>query len=144
MNYLDHLKNGYTCVILKQGEVVYSSKHIGIRPVLLLAYSKTDVSGCVAVDKIVGRAAALIYAYLGMSEVIAHVMSKGAKEVLDKHGIKNSAVTVCESIINRTGDGICPMEQAVMGISEPREALDAVRKKVEELKEGNINEDRKH
>ncbi len=137
MNYLNYLQDGYTCVVLKGNDTVYSSKYIGIRPILELADSKTDVSGCIAIDKIVGRAAALLYIFLGISEVYSEVMSNGAKAMLDEVGIKNSARTLTERIINRTGDGLCPMEQAVIGISEPSEAFIAVRKRLYELREAN-------
>ncbi len=134
MSKLSYLENGATCVILNGESIVYSSTETGIRPVFALAEDKTDVSGCVAIDKIVGRAAAFIYAYLGVSEVHAYVMSEGAKEIFRKYGILSSSEILTERIINRRGDDICPMEKAVLGINEPSDALNAVRKKITELR----------
>lgn len=43
---------------------------------------KTNVKGCCAADKIVGKAAALLYVGLGVREVYASVMSRRGEETL--------------------------------------------------------------
>ena len=44
------------------------------------------------------------------------------------------ARTIAEHIVNRRGDGLCPMEIAASGITDPTEALAAVRKTVAALR----------
>ena len=81
-----YLEDGYTCTILQRGAPVYQSRERGVRPLLALIDAGADVHGCTAVDSIVGRAAALLYVYLGIAVVTADVMSVGAREVLTAHG----------------------------------------------------------
>ena len=85
-------------------------------------------------DSIVGRAAALLYVCMGVAAVTADVMSVGAREVLTAHGIETTARTTADHIINRRGDGLCPMEIATAGITDPAEALAAIRKTVAALR----------
>ncbi len=122
----------YTCVLCKD-EQLYLSEKKGIAPVLDLIESGTSLEGFSAADKIIGRAAALLFILGGAVSVYGEVMSKGAAELFEKHGIRYSYETLTERIINRTGTGICPMEEATKGIDDPAEALEAIRKKRKEL-----------
>lgn len=129
-----YLEDGYTCTILQRGAPVYQSRERGVRPLLALIDAGADVHGCTAVDSIVGRAAALLYVCMGVAAVTADVMSVGAREVLTAHGIETAARTTADHIINRRGDGLCPMEIATSGITDPAEALAAIRKTVAALR----------
>ena len=129
-----YLADGYTCTLLRDGAVLYQSRERGVRPLLAVIDAGLDARGCIAVDSIVGRAAALLYVYLGVAAVTAEVMSVGAREVLAAHGIETAARTIAEHIVNRRGDGLCPMEIAASGITDPTEALAAVRKTVTALR----------
>lgn len=93
----------------------------------------TDLRGFCAADKIVGKAAALLFVLAGVCCVHGCVMSRAAKEVFDLHNIPCSYDVLTDHIINRQGDGICPMEQTVLQISDPKDALNALLKKREEL-----------
>ena len=123
---------GYTCVLCKGG-VTLTSTERGVKPLLKWLDSETGAKGFSAVDKVVGRAAAFLYVLLEVKEVYAHVMSEGAVDVLSKYGIWFVYSVSAKEIINRQGNGICPMEQAVKGIDIPEQALKAVRDKVKEL-----------
>jgi len=119
--------SNFTCVIKNGDRVVFSSDESGIKPLLRIIDGNIDVKGCCAYDKIVGKAAALLYAYMGVKEVHAEVMSYGAEEVFAQYRISHSATVRADKILNRSGDGICPMEEAVAWIFSPEEALFAVR-----------------
>ena len=135
MNDLERAKSllqsgGYTCVLCK-GDIVHTSHHRGVRPLLELL--GTDVSGFCAADKVVGKATALLYRLLKVKAVHAQVISQVALQAL-----QNSPVSVfwdckVDYIKNRTGDGRCPMEQATEGIDDPQEALVAIQNKLKEL-----------
>ena len=128
-------REGYTCAAAC-GEEVITSRERGIRPLVELIASGKELRGAVAADKIVGKAAALLYAYLGVSALYAEVASEGAVEVCKRHGISLSYGVVAPEIVNRKGDGICPMEEAVAGIEEPRAAYLAVTEKLKRLSRG--------
>lgn len=122
----------YTCV-LSNGEDTVTSLEKGVRPLIEFIDSGKDFSGYSAADKIVGKAAALLYAYMNVPELYAEVASRAAVEVCAKFGIKLSYGTFTEKIINRRGDGICPMEKTVANVSEPAEAYEAVKAKLAAL-----------
>lgn len=77
-------RGGFTCAIAK-GDRLFTSTLRGIRPLLDLIESGEDFSGGIAADKIVGRAAALLYARLGIAEVYAGVLGEGGLAVLREH-----------------------------------------------------------
>lgn len=122
----------YTCVLCK-GEVTLTSTERGVKPLLQWLDRENSVKGFSAVDKVVGRAAAFLYVLLEVKEIYAGVMSEGAADVLSKYGICSGYGVLVKEIINRKGNGICPMEQAVKGADTPEQALEAVREKCRQL-----------
>lgn len=127
------LSDEIRCAVIKN-EKTFTSGKKGIAPLLELVDSGEDYNGCIAADKIVGKAAALLYAKLGAVEVYAEVLSKAAIAVLENKGIKYSYGSIVEFIHNRQGDGICPMEMTVREISDPDVAVVALREKIAALR----------
>lgn len=123
---------GLTCALC-MGEKAVTSNERGIKPLIKLLKSGESFSGFSAADKIVGKAAALLYVMLGVCEVYAAVMSENAAGVFEENNIKYSCSVLTKQIINREGTGICPMELAVRNISDPREAFGALEAKIREL-----------
>lgn len=119
---------GYTCVLCR-GDIVHTATTRGVRPLIDWLDSGLDLQGFSAADKVVGRATAFLYVLLGVKEVHALVMSTPAREALVANGIAAFCDREVSGIINRRGDGQCPFEEAVLGITDPAEALTAIRKK---------------
>ena len=120
-------KTELTCV-LAQDNVIYQSERKGIAPMMDLLDAETDLRGFSVADRIVGRAAAMLFVLAGVAAVHAQVMSRGALAVLEANGICAEYETLTEYIVNRQGDGMCPMEHAVQGIENPKEAREAIRR----------------
>lgn len=118
-------KNHYTCVLC-QSDMVYTAVERGVKPLLDWLEDETELQGFCAADKVVGKAAAFLYILLGIKEVYAPVMSSGAIEILSRYGVHPEYDLAAEHIINRAGTGICPMEQAVLDVSEPEQAREAI------------------
>ena len=137
----EQLQSGkYTCVLCS-GDIIYTSTLRGVAPLVEWLGSGMNLGGFSAADKIVGKASAMLFVLAGVQEVYAPVMSEGAIHTLLQHGIHFSYDTLTESIINRTGTGSCPMEQAVRDIDEPSLALEAIKKNAdaaEKTKRGGI------
>ncbi len=132
---IETLNNGnYTCVLCR-GSEIYTSTERGVKPLIGFLDSGVDLSGFSAADKIVGKAAALLYVLLGVKSVYAHVMSEGAVSVFTENNIVYQCDTTAKKIINRAGTGICPMEETVSGLSDPTDALKAIRSKLKQLAE---------
>ena len=121
-------EGGYTCVLCR-GDQVHTATARGVRPLVDWLDSGLDLTGFSAADKVVGRATAFLYVLLGVRKVHALVMSTPAKNALEENGITALCDREVPGIINRRGDGPCPFEEAVLGISDPTEALTAIRRK---------------
>ncbi len=126
----------YTCVICRD-EDIHTSRERGVAPLVKLLDGGAEIEGYCAADRAVGRAAAMLFVLLGVGEIYAAVMSRGAKKVLDAHGIKSSCGEEVEYIINRRGDGMCPMEKAVEGIDDPAEGAAKIKEALARLRTEN-------
>lgn len=122
----------YTCVLCKD-DSVYTSNARGINPILNLLDSGRDLRGFSAADKIVGKAAAFIYLKLNIKAVYAEVISRDALQILLQNGIYTEYNTLTEKIINRSGSGICPMEDAVKDITDAETAIKAIRQRLKKI-----------
>jgi hypothetical protein len=124
MKYL--IDDGFSVVVAKDGVIVERRKGSGIGPIVKLL-DENKFEDAIVVDKIVGRAAAAVFVIGKVKKVHAFVMSKGAEELLKKHGIECSAEKLTEKIINREKSDICPMEKAVSSLSDPEEMVQALK-----------------
>lgn len=122
------LNNGHFTCVLRRGEEVITDTRRGIRPLMELLDSGRDLRRFSAADKVVGKAAAMIYCLLQISALHAGVLSRPALQILQRHGIRVTWDTLVDAIRNRTGTGFCPMESAVMELDDPSMAPDAIRR----------------
>ena len=129
-------KGEYTCVLCK-GDSIFTSTERGVKPLLNWLNNEAQFKDFSAADKVVGKATAFLYVLLGVKEVYAPVMSEGAVSVLKENGISAKYDTLAKNIINRMGTGICPMESAVKDISNPKDAVAAIKTRLAELNAGN-------
>lgn len=121
-----------TCVFCKGESVLFSSER-GVKPLLALIDGDSSLSGFSAADKVVGKAAAFLYVILGVKALHAKTVSGHALSVLEKTDIAVTYDVLVPAIRNRTNTGLCPMESAVLDITEPDLALKAIRARLKEL-----------
>lgn len=129
-------KADYTCVACRDS-AVYTATDRGVKPLLNWVEAGLDLTGFSVADRVVGRGAAFLYCLLNVKIVYARIMSRPAAEVLTHYGIAVEAGTFVDGIINRKGTGPCPFEAAVMEITEAKEALRAIQRKMKQMQEGN-------
>ncbi len=127
--------NGYTCVLYKDDKF-YTSTERGVAPMLEFIGSGTDLRGFSAADKVIGKAAAMLFCHAEVAEVYADVMSKAAADFLSERKIPFSYGELTDKIINRKGDGICPMEQVTADINDTNKAIAAIKIRLKELRKG--------
>lgn len=120
------IAGNYTCVLCR-GEKTYKSIERGVKPLVMWIDSKTDLSGFSAVDKVVGKAAAMLYVILKVNHIYAEVMSEAAVKVFSKYGIESQSGIIIKEIRNRQNTGSCPMEIAVRSTEAPLDAYKAVK-----------------
>ena len=132
-------EGNYTCVLCR-GDTVYTSDEKGIRPMIRWIEAGVDLSVFSAADKIIGKAAALLFVLTGVRAVYAPLMSEGAVTVFSQHNIKFEYIKTVSTIINRKGDGPCPMERSVFEINDPALAYKALVQKLTELRKAAENQ----
>lgn len=117
------------CVISKDTKTwVLHEK--GIRPLLQYLEEYGTFQECRIVDRVIGKAAAYLMIYGGAKEVYTNVLSEPAAEVFQQAEIPYSCRELVPYIVNRTKDGRCPMETAVLKVNDPKEAFFILKEKV--------------
>ena len=122
--------DSYTCILCDRDRIL-TSRSNGIAPLLTRIEDKEDLRGMVCADKIIGKAAAMLLLYGGVCAVHGDVLSVRAKALLEREGVAVSYGVLTDGIINRKGDGPCPMEQAVADLTDPAEAPRVLRATLE-------------
>ena len=125
--------DSYTCILCDRDRIL-TSRSNGIAPLLTRIEDKEDLRGMVCADKIIGKAAAMLLLYGGVCAVHGDVLSVRAKALLEREGVAVSYGVLTDGIINRKGDGPCPMEQAVADLTDPAAAPRVLRATLEGLK----------
>ena len=97
----------------------------------LLGDESQPLNGAFIADKVVGKAAAFLYALMKVRSVYAYTVSEPALEVLAGAGIEVCAEKVVPAIRNRTDTGQCPMETLVWDTSDAYQAYEKLKKATE-------------
>lgn len=124
---------GHSIAICKDGIITVRDEK-GIAPMMHFIAENRDLQGYSVADLIVGKAAAMLFYKVGVEHVYGKVMSQSGKVFLEKNHIEVEYDTLAEHIVNRTGTGICPMEETVADLEDVNEAYDALCEKIKELK----------
>lgn len=122
-----------TCVLVKENSCYLSEKK-GIAPMLEYIGQNTDLQGYAVADRIVGRAAAMLFVKAGIAAVYAQVLSVSGRQFLEQKGIPVYWSVLTETIQNRQGTGSCPMEETVAGLDDAEEGYIALVKKAAALR----------
>lgn len=114
----------YSCVLVKDGNIIMTSYDKGIKPLLTkLIEDEKFLEKAVLADKVIGKAAALLSIFGGIKSVYAHVISDCAKMILEKNGIDVEYNRIVPYIMNKDGTDKCLMEKLIDDIEDPAEAF---------------------
>ena len=114
----------YTCTVIQDDTKIYRSTLTGIKPLVYWLREQPQIlKGSYVIDKIVGKASALLLIYDQAGRVHGLTMSKAAVAVLTAHNIPFSYDTLTDFIENRDKTGMCPMEQKVVDVDDPQKAF---------------------
>lgn len=124
---------GHSLVLCKNEELIISDKK-GISAIADFIISKKSLCGFSAADKVIGKAAAILFIKAEIKEVFAETLSVAGKEILEKHNIAVSYNTLTENISNFNKTDICPMEKLVSKTFDIEIGTDLLLKKLNEFK----------
>jgi hypothetical protein len=114
---------GLTLSIVKDSKAVFESGSKGISDLVRAIESLGDkLSGSSAADRVVGKAAALLFVYAGVEAVYAYILSSKAKTVLENYGVYFEWDKLVDKILNLKMNDACPFEKMAENISNPNEA----------------------
>ncbi|MDQ1279021.1 MAG: hypothetical protein QG670_281 [Thermoproteota archaeon] len=125
-DFLGKLQDGgFTLFIIKGGKPIFSSKMEGMGPLLeaINTVEPSKLHGSIVVDKMVGKAAALLICLFKAQEVHTHIMSLRATKVLDKYDVKYAFEKVVPELLNKFGTDICPFEKAIIATDDLEEGF---------------------
>lgn len=118
---IEKLRQGsYSCVV-ENGEQVESFTRRGVIDLYEVLNERPELlKGARLADKIVGKAAAALMILGGVKVIHAELISTPAIALLENHGVVVTYTKSVPYIINRSGDGWCPMEQFSQAIDSPQ------------------------
>ena len=126
-------RDNRTLVLCSENEIITSGER-GVKTLLALEDEGRDLSAFCAADKVVGKGAAVLFALLKVKELYAAVISEKAKKLLCDNGITVYSGQVVPAVLNRKGDGFCPIETAVGNTENLQQALEIIKDTLEKMR----------
>ncbi|MBE6103301.1 MAG: DUF1893 domain-containing protein [Erysipelotrichaceae bacterium] len=121
------MTDNITCTVI-QGDQTYVSDLPGLRPLMNWLHQSPEIfEGSYIIDKVVGKASAMLLTYGGARKIHGKLMSRPADEFLTAHGIEHTYDVMTDYILNQDQSDMCPMEKRVKDLKEPEEAFAALK-----------------
>ena len=124
-------KEKASLVIVKDGALIYVGRRHGLldlaEAVKLLGEA---LRGSAVADRVVGKAAATVFAYWSFNSVYGGLMSIHAAKILEKAGIAYEYDYMVPVIKGRKGEEICPFEKLVLGLDDVETAYRILARKL--------------
>lgn len=131
-------KEGTSVVLIKENTITTATDGRGISPLLRLYDEQPmDLKNAFVVDRLIGKAAAMLLVAAGVNAVYGHTMSRKAARYLSERNIPYRNHEEVEFIGNMDNTGLCPMEDAVKDIEDPQSGVNAIRERLAELRKNN-------
>ena len=124
----------WSLVIVKNGEVIFSSSSSGINSILQAIEDFGDrISGASVADKVVGKAAALLFAYSRIKGAYAVILSIEGLNTLRENRILVDYESLVPRILDKSGKDICPFEKIVLEVESPSQAYKELKRAAKEI-----------
>ena len=120
-------EGAYSCVIRKGADVRTFHKR-GVADVFFLLENEPEfLLEAFVADKVVGKGAAALMVLGGVKRVYTDVISTPALDLFKTYGVEVSFSEVTDRIVNRTKDGLCPVETLCLDLDSPADMLNEIR-----------------
>lgn len=117
----------WNLVIVKGGQVLFSSRERGVAPFLQAVQSKgKSLHNAAVADRIVGLAVAMLCLHARVASVYAGIASQGALDMLKGQGVTVSNKNTVPYISNYDGTDLCPFEKLAGSCQKPSQLFAAL------------------
>ncbi len=121
-------KDSLAFVLVKKGTILKTGTRDGIGELIETLDALGDRARDASLaDKIAGKAVAMVARHAGLRAIYSPLVSQAALDALAPAHIPLEYDRLVPLILNKRNDGPCPMERLTMPISEPQQAVDALR-----------------
>ena len=111
-----------TCVVVQHEHIVYAASGRGVAPLRWLYENEPEkLRGALAMDTVIGKAAAMLLVLGGAKEVYSVVMSESGWNFLKQNGVAAEYGRCVAMIHARDGQGMCPLESSIIETNDPVE-----------------------
>lgn len=125
-----------SCVIRK-GNTIRTFNQRGVADLYDLVMKEAEfLNGAEIADKVVGKGAAALMTSGGIARLHADVISKPAMSLFEKNNIEVTYTTLTDGIINRKGDGPCPVESMCSKTDDVSKMVEMIGTFIENMKNG--------
>ena len=115
-------------VVVKNGKVLFETESHGLNDLVeAINQLQSNMKESSVADRIVGRAAALLFVYSGVSAIFAATISDGGMEILDNSSVFHEFEKRVPRILNFKKTDVCPFEKLVAKLSSPEEAYERLK-----------------
>jgi len=117
----------WNLVIVKGGQVLFSSRERGIAPFFQAVQSMgKSLHNAALADHIVGLAVAMLCLHARITSVYAGIASQGALDILKGQGVTVSSKAAVPYISNYDGTDLCPFEKLAGSCQGPSQLVAAL------------------
>ena len=117
----------WNIVIVKEGQVLFSSRDSGIAPFFKAVRSMgKSLHNAVVADRIVGSAVAMLCLHARITSVYAGIATTGALDMLKEQGVTISSKSTVPYISNYDGTDLCPFEKLARSCQRPSQLFAAL------------------
>ena len=121
------------CAAIRDGIILAAETGSGVAPVLKM-YKLGQLHESFLVDKVIGKAAAMVMTRGGIAGCHGITVSQAALNWFQQCNVPVTYDCVTDHIVNRAGDGMCPMEQAVLQLQEDTDIVSVLEETLAQLK----------
>lgn len=132
--FIDKILNSECTCLVSCNDKVFTSSKRGVAPILdFIDESSGILNGALVYDNIIGKAAAMLLQNNNVRGIFAAVISSYACDFLDEHNIPYEYISKVSFIENRTKNGMCPLENEVLELTDSNKAYGVIRARIKIL-----------
>ncbi len=126
--------NEISFAIIDDEKIIYTDKSIGVKPIIkVIEENPMLIKNNIIVDKVIGKAAALLLIKYKVKKVCGYLMSETAIDMLERYNIEYEFQRKVKYITNRTNDGLCPLEDSVKDTDDLDDAEIRIKERIKIL-----------